>query len=468
MANNNDVEDDNGHGTHVTSLIAAAGNNGSGIAGVAWNVQIMPVKFLDSNGEGTTANAVAAIYYAVNHGARVINASWGGIDYTAPLNDAIAYANAHNVVFVTAAGNDGTDNDVIPSYPASLRLPNELSVAAVDANGQFPSFSNYGPITVDIAAPGVTILGDYPSSLAANGLQVLSGTSMSTAYVSGVAALAGQPPSRLHGRTDRPTDRRHGEAVPIARRQGHQRGNGRRLPCPGIDRSGRPGLDPWFGRVLQQSWQHVARLRDGFVPRLARPGSGPGRTFVLERPRRNPGRPVVQPSRRRSSTRPRRRRLRSPNTTNDDLGRTASIAALKQDSGVAFWAQLIDQGTSDETVEAYLLASPEYLQAHGASPAPVAAAWYQTVLGRAADPAGAASWASLLWAGVAPLTVVEAFETTAEARATRVARWYTSYLGRTTSLAALESRLRGPRVCRQPPLVLSAARDAGAVLITPL
>ena len=189
VANNNNITDDNGHGTHVTSLIAATGNNGTGIAGVAWNVQIMPVKFLDSNGEGTTDAAVSAIDFAVNHGARVINASWGGVDFTQPLEDAVAYANAHNVVFVTAAGNESADNDVVPSYPASLREPNELSVAAVDANGQFPSFSNYGPNTVDIAAPGVNILGDYPYALSATGFQVLSGTSMSTAYVSGVAAL---------------------------------------------------------------------------------------------------------------------------------------------------------------------------------------------------------------------------------------------------------------------------------------
>ena len=185
VGNNNNVQDNNGHGTFVSSIIGAAGNNGYGIAGIAWNVQIMPVKFLDSSGVGTTDEAVSAIYYAVNHGARVINASWGGIDFTRPLADAISYANAHNVVFVTAAGNEGANNDVVPSYPASIRLPNELSVAAVDANGQLPSFSNYGANSVDIAAPGVSILGEYPTAFSANGLQVLSGTSMSTAFVSG-------------------------------------------------------------------------------------------------------------------------------------------------------------------------------------------------------------------------------------------------------------------------------------------
>lgn len=80
VSNNNNVQDDNGHGTFVSSILGASGNNGYGIAGVAWNVQIMPVKFLDSNGVGTTDRAVSAIYYAVNHGAKVINASWGGLD----------------------------------------------------------------------------------------------------------------------------------------------------------------------------------------------------------------------------------------------------------------------------------------------------------------------------------------------------------------------------------------------------
>ncbi len=205
----------------------------------------MPVKFLDANGDGTTDAAVSAIDFAVDHGARVINASWGGIDYTQPLYDAIAYANAHNVVFVTAAGNDGTDNDVVPSYPASLHLPNELSVAAVDSNGQLPSFSNYGPNTVDLAAPGVDILGDYPTALSASGLQVLSGTSMSTAYVTGVVALLEGLHPGLHGDPDRPADRRHHESAPEPGRQDHHRrewSTPTRLSPPPTPTSGRRSL----------------------------------------------------------------------------------------------------------------------------------------------------------------------------------------------------------------------------------
>ncbi len=196
VSNSNNVQDDNGHGTHVSALIAAEGNNSYGIVGVAPAVQIMPLKFLDSNGNGSTSDAVSAIYFAVAHGAKVINASWGGVGYYGPLADAIAFANANNVVFVTAAGNDGTNNDVVPSYPASFREPNELSVAAVDQNGALASFSNYGATTVNLAAPGVDIVSEVPTSIVPSGLESLSGTSMSAAYVSGVAALvAGVNPS---------------------------------------------------------------------------------------------------------------------------------------------------------------------------------------------------------------------------------------------------------------------------------
>ena len=190
VTNTNDVQDNNSHGTHVSGVIGAWSNNGVGVAGINWNAQIMPVKILDANGNGTTDAAVAGIYFAVNHGARVINASWGGGDYSQAMIDALNYADSRGVVFVTAAGNGnsqtniGANNDSVPTYPASYRLPNEIVVAAVDQAGNLASFSNYGPNTVDLAAPGVSILSTVPGGYAS-----FSGTSMATSYVTGVVSL---------------------------------------------------------------------------------------------------------------------------------------------------------------------------------------------------------------------------------------------------------------------------------------
>ena len=183
--NTPNIQDNNGHGTHVTGILAATGNNGYGIAGVDWNAQIMPLKILGANGSGTTQAAVSAIYFAVNHGARVINASWGGSQYSQAMLNAISYANSKGVVFVTAAGNNGVDNDTtLANYPANYRLPNELVVAAVDSSGNLASFSDYGPHTVDLGAPGVNIFSTVPG-----GYATYSGTSMATPFVSGVVAL---------------------------------------------------------------------------------------------------------------------------------------------------------------------------------------------------------------------------------------------------------------------------------------
>ena len=185
VANSADVQDDNGHGTHVSGIVAASGNNGLGVAGVDWNARIMPLKVLDSTGSGSNDAMVSAIDYAVQHGARVINASWGGGGYSQAVADAIAYAGSHGVVFVTAAGNDGTNNDTTPFYPASYRLSNEIAVAAVNESGTLPNFSNFGAKTVDLAAPGMDILSTMPGG----GYATMSGTSMATPYVSGVVSL---------------------------------------------------------------------------------------------------------------------------------------------------------------------------------------------------------------------------------------------------------------------------------------
>ncbi len=156
----NDPMDYNGHGTHVSGTIAAVGNNNQGISGVMWNASIMPLRFLDATGSGSTADAISAILYANANGAHVINNSWGGGGFSQALNDAI---NASSAVVVCAAGNSGTNNDSTPFYPASYTSDNIISVAATDKNDKIASFSNYGVASVDISAPGVTIYSTLPA-----------------------------------------------------------------------------------------------------------------------------------------------------------------------------------------------------------------------------------------------------------------------------------------------------------------
>ncbi|MBI3449035.1 MAG: S8 family serine peptidase, partial [Acidobacteria bacterium] len=177
--------DDNGHGTHVSGTIGALGNNGVGVVGVNWRVSLVPLKFLDGSGSGTTAGAIAAIDYGVALGVDVMSNSWGGGGFSQALLDAIRGAAAAEVVFVAAAGNDGTNNDLIPHYPSSYDSPNIIAVAATDASDRLASFSNYGVTSVDIGAPGVNILSTFPG----NSYGQLSGTSMATPHVSGAAAL---------------------------------------------------------------------------------------------------------------------------------------------------------------------------------------------------------------------------------------------------------------------------------------
>jgi subtilisin family serine protease len=182
----NDPMDDNGHGTHVAGTIGAAGNNGIGITGVTWRLRLLPLKFLSAAGTGTTADAVSAVLYAADKGASVLNNSWGGDEYSQALADAITVADSHGELFVAAAGNSGTDNDAMPTYPASYALPNVLTVAATDNSDQLAYFSNVGRKSVDLAAPGLNIYSTWPGAT----YQYMSGTSMAAPHVSGAAALA--------------------------------------------------------------------------------------------------------------------------------------------------------------------------------------------------------------------------------------------------------------------------------------
>jgi thermitase len=181
--------DDAGHGTHVAGIIGAKGNNTTGVAGVNWDVKLMALKFLDADGSGNTADAANSIDYAVSHGARVINASWGGPGLSTALYQAIRRAGDKGVTFVAAAGNDGENNDVKPDYPAAFDLPNVISVAATDSTDQLVDFSNYGVNSVDLAAPGDDITSTVPPDVDSSGYASFSGTSMATPFVTGAASL---------------------------------------------------------------------------------------------------------------------------------------------------------------------------------------------------------------------------------------------------------------------------------------
>ena len=183
----NSPNDANGHGTHVAGTVAAVGNNSTGVTGVSWSTKIMALRFLDARGSGSTEDAISAILYANAKGAHVINNSWGGGGYNQSLKDAI---DASSAVVVCAAGNGGSDsigddNDAVPHYPSSYTSSNLIAVAATDQNDNRASFSNYGPTSVDVAAPGVNIL----STLSTGGYGYLAGTSMAAPHVAGLAAL---------------------------------------------------------------------------------------------------------------------------------------------------------------------------------------------------------------------------------------------------------------------------------------
>ena len=182
-----DPQDDHGHGTHVAGTIGAEGNNSIGVAGVNWRVKLMALKFLNSSGAGWTADGIAAVDYAIQHGAHVLNNSWGGTGYSMALQAMIEASAAANQLFVAAAGNESTDNDALPQYPASYNVDNIISVASIDPNGQLSSFSCFGAQSVHIAAPGRNILSCGRG--ADNNYVQLSGTSMATPHVAGAAAL---------------------------------------------------------------------------------------------------------------------------------------------------------------------------------------------------------------------------------------------------------------------------------------
>lgn len=201
------VGDSAGHGTHVSGIVAADHINGA-VRGIAPESQIIPLDFMNSSGQGNLGDAILAIQYAVDQGARIINASWGGAPCSQSLNRAIADLETRGILFVAAAGNSGVDLDQLPEYPAAFTIPSQITVGASTARDFTAGFSNYSFKLVHLFAPGAQIMSTYPGARSAS----LSGTSMAAPFVAGAAALilsahpgatAAQVRAALFGSVDR-------------------------------------------------------------------------------------------------------------------------------------------------------------------------------------------------------------------------------------------------------------------------
>lgn len=187
-------DDDVGHGTYIAGLIGAAGNNGKGIAGVAWRAKIMALKFDDAEGASSVSNEVECIDYALAKGARIINISYGSSGYSQSEYDAIKRARDVGTIVVTSAGNDSFSNDLFPDYPANYQLDNLVAVAATDRRDALSTFSNYGVGVTELAAPGTAII--MTSNASDTAYSSHDGTSFSSPLVAGsLAMLKAQFPS---------------------------------------------------------------------------------------------------------------------------------------------------------------------------------------------------------------------------------------------------------------------------------
>jgi subtilisin family serine protease len=233
--NDNNPQDDFGHGTHVAGIAAACTNNRVGVAGVAWAARLLPVKVLDHNGQGSYSNLAAGIYYAVNQGAQVINLSLGGTSDSDTMRRAVSHAVTRGRLVVAAAGNFGHQGNPV-LYPAAY--DEVVAVAATDSGDNRAGFSEYHPY-VDVAAPGVNIYSTLPD----NTYGWLSGTSMATAFVSGLAALLWSADGNL-------------SATQV-----------RTLIESKADDLGTPGKDVYFGYGRINAWRTLdARVRVSATP----------------------------------------------------------------------------------------------------------------------------------------------------------------------------------------------------------
>lgn len=190
FAGTNDPNDDEGHGTLMAGVIGGVGNNGKGVVGVAWKVQLMACKCFNSSGASSDSAIIAAMDYAQQNGARIISASFDSTNFGVALSNAVYSASQAGVIFVSSCGNNAANVDVTPHYPACFGIDNVVSVAYTTRNDALGQYSNYGATNVDLAAPGADIYSCFfTSDTAYLGSPFLEGTSYAAAYVSGALAL---------------------------------------------------------------------------------------------------------------------------------------------------------------------------------------------------------------------------------------------------------------------------------------
>jgi len=195
VANSNDPMDDDNHGTHVAGIVLGITQDIFKPTLDPAKIQIMPLKFLDNNGVGTTSAALEAINYAIDNGANVLSNSWGGGSYSQALHDVVTAAYNNGLSFIAAAGNSGNDNDSVPIYPANYDVPNVVSIAATSDVDGLASFSNFGDSSVHVASPGMSILSTLPNDSFGRS----SGTSMAAPFASGLAALLIREKGNING-----------------------------------------------------------------------------------------------------------------------------------------------------------------------------------------------------------------------------------------------------------------------------
>jgi outer membrane protein assembly factor BamB/subtilisin family serine protease len=200
VAGSGPPQDDLGHGTHVSGIVGAVGNNGLGVAGVAWKVQLMELKFIGSNDSGSTSDELPCIEYAVAHKVSVMNASYGDQEFSQAEMDAIHAAGQAGIIFVCAAGNSSENIDISGFFPADYPLDNIIAVGASDNRDAPVYFTNFGSGSVELFAPGEDILSTYNGGVSS--YAELSGTSMAAPFVTGtVALLRSQFPSDTYRET---------------------------------------------------------------------------------------------------------------------------------------------------------------------------------------------------------------------------------------------------------------------------